>query len=75
MEKTWWVEYKYAYEFHNGLGWVEEYDIGSGRFRCPEKDIPDEVRKHIVDYVLHGERYRNLQIKVIDKYVTSDCEL
>lgn len=75
MKNTWWVEYKYTYEFHNGFGWVEEYDFGSGRFRCNKKDIPNKVREYIEEYELRFEKYRNLQIKITDKYITSDVEL
>ena len=77
MKNTWWVEYQYTYEFKDfeTNDWVEEESFDSGRFKCLKKDIPNEVKKYVEEIELCGENYQNLQIKVLDKYITSDTEL
>ncbi len=77
MKNTWWVEYYYTYEFKDfeTNDWIEDESFCSGRFKCLKKDIPNEVKKYVEEIELCGEEYRNLQIKIEDKYITSDCEL
>jgi hypothetical protein len=77
MKNTWWVEYQYNYEFQDfeTNEYIKEEDFDSGRFKCLKKDIPNEVKEYVEKYDLYGEKYRNLQIKILDKYITSDCEL
>lgn len=76
MQNTWWVDYQYNYEFQDETKeWVKEESFDSGRFKCLKKDIPNVVKEYIEKYELCSEEYRNLQIKVLDKYITSDYEL
>ena len=77
MQNTWWVEYQYNYEFqdYETKKWIKEESFDSGRFKCLKKDIPNVVKEYIEKYELCSENYRNLQIKVLDKYITSDYEL
>ena len=76
MIYTYWVEYSYEYDWYNALDnhWELINDFDSGRFKCLKKDIPSEVEKAVKNE-LEGETYKNLKIKITDKYITTDCEV
>ena len=49
-------------------------DFDSGLFKCLKKYVLSEVEK-AVNNKLEGETYKNLKIKITDKYITTDCEV
>ena len=76
---TWWVEYEYTYELwfydedDNG-GWEVCEDIDAERFHCVKKDILKMVEEHIKEELRH-DTIRNLKVKIIDKYITTEYEV
>ena len=73
---TYCVKYSYEYDWHNALdnhwGLIDDFD--SGRFKCLKKYVLSEVEK-AVNNKLEGDTYKNLKIKITDKYITTDCEV
>ena len=69
-------EYSYEYDWHNALDnhWELIDDFDSGRFKCLKKYVLSEVEK-AVNNKLKGDTYKNLKIKITDKYITTDCEV
>ena len=73
---TWWVEYEFSYDAKNYEGEWENYtEVEAGRFNCVKKDIKKEVKKYLEEEILDTEEYKNLKIKIIDQYITTDYEV
>jgi hypothetical protein len=74
---TWWVEFGWTYNVKDTETdkWEEEYDFEAQRFNCTKKQIPEEVRKYVEDEMKYVGEYKDLQIKITDKYITTDSEL
>ena len=73
-KNTWWVEYCWKCQILDNEGkWFEDEDFDSGRFQCTKKQISTEVRK-AVENALQYETYKDLEIKITDKYITTESE-
>lgn len=73
---TYWVSYIYSYEYwdEEEQKWNSEEMVDSERFKGPKRSIRKTVEETICKE-LDGETYRNLKIKVIDMYLTTDHEV
>ena len=72
---TYWVEYKYSYDYIDENGELQQDDNSdSGRFCCRKKDIKKEVIKQLLEYELDKTCY-NLDVEILDCYLTTDSEL
>ena len=72
---TYWVEFKYSYDYIDENGKVQQDDNSdAGRFCCREKDIKKEVAKHIRKYEI-DETCSNLDVEILDYYPTTESEL
>ena len=74
---AWWVEYIWEYEIFDPDDnmWVACCDYDSGRFDCVRKDIKKTVKKHIEEYELQNEDYRNLKVTITLYYLTTPEEI
>ena len=72
---TYWVEYKYSYDYIDVNGETQQDDNSGGmRFCCRKKDIKKEVIKHLLKYVI-DETCSNLDVEILNCYPTTECEL
>jgi len=73
---TWWVEFEWTYSVKDPdtSEWNEEKDFESGRFHCTKKKIPDEVRKYVEEELKYENECKDIQIKITDQYMTTECE-
>lgn len=74
---TWWVEFNWTYhvKYPDTDEWEEEHDFEAMRFNCIKKDIPKEVRKYVEEEMQYVGEYKDLKIKITDKYITTDSEI
>lgn len=74
---TWWVEFEWTYSVKDPETdeWTEEFDFEARRFNCTKKQIPEEVRNFVKYELSFGDEYKDLRIKITDKYITTDSEL
>lgn len=68
--KTYWVSYTYTYKYFGDAF----DDSGSGRFKCLKKNIPEEVKKRIIEEDL-DEFATDLKIDIEDAYETTEYEV
>lgn len=73
---AWWVSYSWTYEWleEESGEWISDRDFESERFYCQKKDIQKEALKKAIES-MDGLKYRNLEVRIDDSYMTTPGEV
>lgn len=74
---SWYVSYEWEFEYKDPETgkWESYYDNDAMRFNCVKKDIKKAVTEYVKKYEIAEETYRNLKVRITDKYMTTPEEI
>lgn len=70
--KTYWVEYKYTYQYNIGNECEIDSDFDSGRFKGPKKELESIIKSELEEEFGNGNI---ISVSITDCYETSDYEI
>lgn len=74
MANTYWVSFEWTCSMLIGGEWSNEVAYDSHRFQCSKNDILKNIKEEIQEE-FNGIEYKNLKVKILDCYRTTDYEV
>jgi hypothetical protein len=72
---TYWVDYEYSYYYLEDGNWNYDFGGNGQRFQCRKKEIKKEIEKYLREEEFLGTEIKDVKIRIIDSYITTDCEV